>query len=139
MGIELYWNNDEETVMLVDVDGAWTWDDMYAVLNKVKKVTDKSPIVLGAILDLTNGARFPGGSPFTSKTLDHGQRVLKMGEGGTGPIAVVGAGGFFRTVFKALLAMDPDKLAHIRFVDTMAEAEAFMAEQDFSPKAGSFV
>lgn len=139
MGIELYWNNDEETVMLMEFNGAWTWEEMYAVLDKVKKVTDKSPIVLGAILDLTHGARFPGGSPFTSQTRDHGQRVLKMGEGGSGPIAVVGAGGFFRTVFKALLAMDPDRLSHIRFVDTMDEAEAFMAQQDFSPKAGAAV
>jgi hypothetical protein len=135
MGIELYWNNDEETVILMEFDGAWTWDDMYTALDKVKKVSDRSPVVLGAILDVSHGARFPGGSPFTAQTKAHGERVLKMGEGGSGPIAVVGAGGFFRTVFKALISIEPERLRHIRFVDTMAEAEAFMAEQAFPPKA----
>ena len=134
MGIELYWNNDEQTVMLVEIQGAWTWDDMYDALYKVKRITDKSPIVLGAILDLTHGAPFPGGSPFNSTTFGHGKRVLKMGEGGTGPIAVVGAAPFFRKVFGVFLSMDREKLSHICFVDTLAEAEAFMAQQDFRPK-----
>lgn len=135
MGIELYWDNDDETVMLMEFDGVWTWDDLYAALDKVKKVTDKSPVVLGAILDVRRGARFPGGSPFTGEAREHGQRVLQMGEGDSGPIVVVGAGGFLRTMFKALAALDPDRLRAIRFVDTMAEAEAYMAGHDFSPKA----
>ena len=37
MGIELYWDNDEQTVMLCEVDRSWTWDEMDAVLDKVKK------------------------------------------------------------------------------------------------------
>lgn len=139
MGIELYWDNDEQTVMLVEVIGAWTWDEMYEVLHKIKRVTDKSPITLGAILDLTRGAVFPGGLPFAGKTREHGKRVLKMGEGDRGPIAVVGANKLFQTVFRALLSLDPDKLGHIRFVDTMDEAQAFMAEQDFSPRSNTFV
>jgi hypothetical protein len=134
MGIELYWNNDEQTVMLVEIQGAWTWDDMYDALHKVKKVSDKSPVVLGAILDLTRGATFPGGTPFNATTLGHGKRVLKMGEGGSGPIAVVGAAPFFRKVFSVFLSMDREKLGHIRFVDTLAEAEAFMAAQQFRHK-----
>jgi ABC-type glycerol-3-phosphate transport system substrate-binding protein len=134
MGIELYWDNDEQTVILVEMQGKWTWDEMYEALQKVKRITDRSPVVLGAILDLTHGASFPGGSPFNATTYGHGQRVLKMGEGGTGPIAVVGANPFFRKVFEVFLSMDRDKLAHIRFVDTLEEAGAFMATQDFRPK-----
>lgn len=134
MGIELYWNNDEETVMLVEIRGAWTWDDMYDVLYKVKKVSDRSSVVLGAILDLRGAAVFPGGSPFNGTTYGHGKRVLKLGEGGTGPIAVVGANPFFRKVFGVFLAMDREKLGHIRFVDTIEEADAFMATQEIRRK-----
>lgn len=134
MGIELYWDNDEQTVMLVEIQGAWTWDDMYDALHKVKRITDKSPVVLGAIIDLRHGAAFPGGLPFSSTTYGHGKRVLKMGEGGSGPIAVVGAAPFFRKVFSVFLSMDREKLSHITFVDTLEEAEAFMARHEFPSK-----
>lgn len=134
MGIELYWDNDEQTVMLVEIQGKWTWDDMYDALYKVKRISDKSSVVLGAIIDLSHGATFPGGSPFSVTSYGHGKRVLKMGEGGTGPIAVVGAAPFFRKVFGVLLSLDPEKLSHIRFVDTLEEAEAFMDTQSFPSK-----
>lgn len=133
MGIELYWDNDEQTVMLAEVQGAWTWDDMYDALYKVKRITDRSPVVLGAIIDL-RGAGFPGGSPFSSATYGHGKRVLKLGEGGSGPIAVVGAAPFLRKVFSLFLSLDREKLGHIRFVDTLEEAEAFMSTQEFPAK-----
>ena len=134
MGIELYWDNDEQTVMLAEVQGAWTWDDLYDALHKVKRISDKSPVVLGAIIDLTQGASFPGGSPFPATAHGHGKRVIKMGEGGKGPIAVVGAAPFFRKVFAVLLSFDREKLSHITFVDTLEEAEAFMATQAFPAK-----
>ena len=134
MGIELYWDNDEQTVMLAEVQGAWTWDDLYEALRKVKRISDKSPVVLGAIIDLTHGTAFPGGSPFSATAHGHGKRVIKMGEGGKGPIAVVGAAPFFRKAFGMLLSLDREKLSHITFVDTLEEAEAFMATQAFPAK-----
>jgi len=134
MGIELYWDNDEQTVMLAEVQGAWTWDDLYEALHKVKRISDRSPVVLGAIIDLTRGAGFPSGSPFSPTAHQHGKRVLKMGEGGKGPIAIVGAAPFFRKAFGMLLSLDREKLGHITFVDTLDEAEAFMAAQEFPAK-----
>ena len=81
MGIELYWDNDEQTVMLCEVDRSWTWEEMDAVLDKVKKVTDRSEYTIGAILDLRQGVHFPGGTIFTPTALSHARKMLKMGEG----------------------------------------------------------
>jgi hypothetical protein len=129
MPIELYWDNDERTVMLIEVEGGYSWDDLYDVLRKIKKVTDNAPYTIGAILDVTRGATIPGGKLFTQTTLDHARNMLKMGEGGTGPVVIVGANSFIRLVFSTFYNLDRKALGNVQFAATPDEARAILAEK----------
>jgi hypothetical protein len=122
MAIELYWDNDERNVMLIEAVSPWTWDDLYDVLGKIKKVTDTAPYEIGAILDVSRGATIPGGSLFTQSSLDHARQLLRMGENGTGPVVIVGANSFIRTVYSTFYPMDRKALGNVKFAASQDEA-----------------
>ncbi|MBE2272313.1 MAG: hypothetical protein IAE80_29025, partial [Anaerolinea sp.] len=125
MAIELYWDNDERTVMLCEVRGDWTWEQMYDMFTKIKKVTEKSPVTIAAILDISAGISIPGGSFFTPAAFDHAKNMLKMGENGTGPLVIVGANALIKGVYKTFTGMaQGSALNNISFADTADEARA---------------
>ncbi len=131
MGIELYWDNDEQTVMLCEFDKHWTWDEMFETLNNIKKVTDKREDVIGALIDVTRGISIPGGSIFNVETRDKAMQMLKMSENGKGPMVIVGAGGFFKTLATAfnMITSDKNVLADVYFADTLTQARDIMARR----------
>lgn len=129
MGVELYWDNDERTVLLMEIDGAWTWDELFAVLDKVKKVTAAASVELGAIIDVSAGAIFPGGSVFTPTALENARRMLKMGDGRMGPVVVAGANGLIRAVVNAAAQLDRSIAASVQFARTADEARALLAQR----------
>ncbi len=132
MGIELYWDNDAQTVMLIEIQGEFSWDDMYDALQKIKKVTDRFPVVIGAILDLTSGFKLPGGTVFNATGLQHAKNMLSMGQGGTGPVVVVGATGLIRKIVDWLMMMDRHVLGNVHLTDTLDQARATLQLQQFS-------
>ena len=91
--IELYWDNDQQTVMLCTFAKGWTWAEMFETLDTIKKVTDQRDYEIGAIVDVSRGISVPGGSVFSADTREKAKKMLAMGADGKGPIAIVGAGG----------------------------------------------
>lgn len=132
MGIELYWDNDDRTIMLVEVRGEFTWDEMYAALNKIKKVTDAVPYEIGAILDLSAGVRFPGGSVFTPTGLQHAKNMLAMGKDGTGHVIIVGMDGLIRKIYDWFRTMDRNMFTNVAFADSLEQAQRKMSSYGFS-------
>lgn len=127
MAIELYWDNDERTVMLCEIRGNWTWEQMYDTLGKIKKVTEKAPAVVAAIIDISDGASVPGGSFLTPAAFDHAKNMLKMGESGTGPMVIVGASPVIKTAYKMFTGMAQGKaLSKIAFADNVTQARAHL-------------
>ncbi|MFN8528728.1 MAG: hypothetical protein U0670_08970 [Anaerolineae bacterium] len=129
MGIELYWDNEERTVMLCEVRGSWTWDDLFATLDKIKKVTDRSEQTIGAILDLTDGVTIPGGSIFNPTALGHAKKMLQMSGGQTGPLVIVGASPMIKTVFNTFKGLDRQVTQHVAFSATVDDARALLDGQ----------
>ncbi len=137
MAIELFWDNDEKTVMLCEIKNPWTWNQLFSTLEKIKQVTDRSTHTIGAILDLTDGASVPGGSIFNPTTLGYAKKMFQMGEGGTGPIVVVGASPMIRTVYNAALTIDREKLSHFTFAKALDEGREIIYEKmrQYAPPA----
>ena len=129
MAIELYWDNDERTVMLCEVRGDWTWEQMYDTFAKIKKATEKSSVTVAAILDISAGISIPGGSFFTPSAFDHAKTMLKMGESGTGPLVIVGASALIKGVYKTFTGMAQGKaLSTISFADTADQARVHLSK-----------
>lgn len=137
MGIELYWDNADQTVFLIEVKGDWTWDQMLKMVDTIKGVTDNTERVIAAILDLSDGLRFPGGSIFTPTALEHAKRMLEIGKDGTGPVVVVGTNTLIRTIYNTFRTWDKNALKNVNFTDTVDQARALLRERQFNYQEAS--
>lgn len=129
MGIELFWDNDEQTVLLCEFHNRWTWDEMFDTLNTIKKITDNVDYEIGAIVDVRSAVSFPGGSFMTIDNFDKAKRLLKMGEDGTGPIVFVGANTVIKTIYNTMASLNPSAASSIYFADTLKQARAHLSER----------
>lgn len=126
MAIELYWDNDEQNIMLCVFDKGWTWDEMFDTLNKVKKVTHQRDYEIGAIIDISAGLSIPGGSVFNADTRAKARKMLEMGGDSKGPIAIAGANGMIKTVAQAFSMMDKNVMNDVYFANDLDEARRIM-------------
>jgi hypothetical protein len=126
MGIELYWDNDADTVMRCEFDREWTWDELDAALAKIKRITDRADREIAAIIDVRKGVNFPGGTIFSPAAFEQAKKMLRMGEGGKGPVVVLGASPLIKTVYNAVRGLDSDGLSNVSFAATLAEARAIL-------------
>lgn len=129
MGIELYWDNEEQTVMHCIFDKHWTWEEMFATLDKIKKVTAGRDEEIGAIIDVSRGISVPGGSIFNADTRNKARKMLEMSDDGRGPMVVVGANGFIRTLFGAFNMLDRNATSDVHIASTLDEARTALAER----------
>ena len=135
MGVELYWDNDEQTVMLCEFAGKWTWEELFSTLGTVKKITDKADYEIAAIVDVRSGMNFPGGSLLSAEGMEQAKRLLKMGNEGTGPIVIVGANSVIRTVYNTVAGMNRRAISNITFADSVKEARQHLHQRALSHSA----
>ncbi len=122
MGIELYWDNEAQTVMLCEFEYKWTWDDLDVTLIKIKKTTDKAEQIIAAIVDLRAGASLPSGSIFSPGAVNQARKILSMGEGATGPVVIVGGGTLIRAAYNLMRSLDSNAVSNVAFASTVDEA-----------------
>ena len=126
MKIDLYWDNEDQTMLLCEFQSGWTWDDLFAVLKTVKKLSEERQQVFGALIDLTKGMTLPGGSIFNAEALNNFQKILQLGGNGKGPVAVIGAGGMIRMVVDAIRRVNASVVDDVVFAATLDEGRALL-------------
>lgn len=122
MTIDLYWDNDEQTVMLCEFNGRWTWDELHAVMHTIKKLSVERGQVFGAIIDVRNSGSIPGGNLFSRETLNNFKQLTQMGADGKGPVVVLGMQGMIKSVFDAVKMFDRSLLDDVSFAESMRDA-----------------
>ena len=123
MPIELFWDDEAQTVILAEFSGEWSWDELHNMLNTIKQLSEERQQVFGAIIDLRQGLHLPGGTIFNREGLSQFQRLLTLSNGGQkGPMVIVGMNSVVRTVFEAVASFDKSLLSDVSFVDEMEEA-----------------
>jgi RNA-binding protein YhbY len=129
MSVDLYWDNDEQTIVLCEFSKGWTWEALFGALNKIKTITQNRDVLVGAIVDMSKGLGVPNGSLFSPETRDKAKQMLQMSADGKGPIAIVGANGVIQLVAKAFALVDKNALKDVYFVDTVDEARRVLAKR----------
>lgn len=129
MSVDLYWDNDEQTIILCEFSKGWTWEALFGALNKVKTITQSRSDTVGAIVDMSQGLGVPNGSLFSIETRDKAKQMLQMSADGKGPIAIVGANGVIKLVSKAFALVDKNALKDVYFVDSTDEARQILAKR----------
>lgn len=126
MKIELYWDNEDQTMLLCEFHAGWTWDDLFAILKTVKKLSEERQQMFGALIDLTRGMTLPGGSIFNPESLQNFQKVLQLGGDGKGPVAIIGAGSMARMVVDTIRRMNAKVVEDVVFASTLDEGRKLL-------------
>lgn len=123
MNIDLFWDDEQQTVLLAEFKNGWTWDDLHAVLSKIKSLSDQRGQVFGAIVDVRDGLNLPGSSLFNQESLKQFRRMLAIDQNGEkGPMVIVGMNDMVKTVFNAVSKFDRSLTHDVHFAKTMTEA-----------------
>lgn len=124
MAIELFWDDDEQTVFLAEFTGDWSWEDLHKTLSTIKKISQERGQNFGAILDLRQGLRLPNGSFLSKEGLAQFQRLLALNDGASekGPMVILGMNKMVKMVFDAVANLDKSLSNDVFFADNEAEA-----------------
>jgi hypothetical protein len=125
MPIDLYWDDEHQRTLLCSFDGHWSWDELFAVLRKIKQLTEELDHAVAAIIDVRKGVHLPDGL-FTPQTLSHAQQLLKMRDENTGKIVIVGVNPIIRAVFEAVRGIDPQAARTVHFAETVKQARDYL-------------
>jgi hypothetical protein len=129
MGITVQWDNDEKAIIRQTFNGRWTWDDLYAALDYVAKLTDSVPHRVDAIVDVRQSSMLPGGSVFSFNTRQHADKLAKRNDVNRGSIIVVGANPFLRGLYDTFRGLYADTANDVHFVATLEQGRAFLNDK----------
>ena len=126
MPIDLYWDDDNQSVMLAEFKGKWTWDELQAMLRTIKRLSIERNQIFGAIVDVREGLNIPGGSIFNREALAQFNQMLKMNDGGKGPVVILGMNAMVRTIFETVDKMNKSVTSDVYFAQTMDDARSII-------------
>lgn len=126
--IDLYWDDDAETVMLAVVPARWTWDSfVHAVETAHAANFDPDSAFQAAIIDLSEGVNLP--DPLWSpRTMHYARWTAAKAPKGTGPVVLVGVNRFVQSVFDPLKRMFPRATGNVHLVPNLMTARALVAD-----------
>lgn len=122
MGIELFWDDDDESMFLIEVRDEWTFERLTAVMKTVRRLSEERGQIMGALLDLGVGLQLPQGGLFNANGLAQFQALLKLDSKQRGPLVIVGVNPLVRRIFDAAASLDPNATRIIDFAATLDEA-----------------
>ncbi|PJF23341.1 MAG: hypothetical protein CUN56_01365, partial [Phototrophicales bacterium] len=106
MAIDLYWDDEDQTVLLCVFNQGWTWEELFDTLNQVRQITSQRDEEIGAMIILNKGAMLPAGSIFTMETRAKAKKLLQMSAAGKGPIAIVGMNAMIQAIIQGFKMLD---------------------------------
>ncbi|MBL8155000.1 MAG: hypothetical protein JNM70_12525 [Anaerolineae bacterium] len=127
MGIDLYWDDEAQTVLLLEINGPWRWEELRRTLATVHKLTAQADPEVGALIDVRKGLFLSAGTLFSADGLANARSLLTLGTDEPGPVVVVGTNPLVRSVYEAFAKLDGAMRSRVRFADTLDEAREVMA------------
>ncbi|GAB4335093.1 MAG: hypothetical protein Kow00117_18360 [Phototrophicales bacterium] len=137
MAIDLYWDDEDQTVLLCVFNQGWTWEELFTTLNHIQQVTSQRDEEIGAMIVLNKGAMLPAGSIFTMETRAKAKKLLQMSAAGKGPIAIVGMNAMIQAIIQGFKMLDRQALNEVYFCDTAEEARTKLHQRLMSPNRPS--
>ncbi|MGB7339642.1 MAG: hypothetical protein WBC91_12180 [Phototrophicaceae bacterium] len=128
MAIDLFWDDEKQSVLLAEFNGKWTWDELHKLISKIKQMSDEREMIFGAIIDLRNGMHLPGGNIFNRETLNQFKALLSLGgeDDKKGPVVVLGVNTAIKMIFDAIKNLDKTIVEDVEFAATEDEARQFI-------------
>jgi hypothetical protein len=122
MAIRYYWQDDEKTLIRYELEGSWTWDELYGVLYEALQEIQAVGHRVDAIIDLRNTNNVPGAG------LTNLKRISELNPSNSELSVFVTSSAFLRSLYEMGSRIHQGVARHYRIVPTMDEAEALIAE-----------
>ncbi len=129
MGINVRWDNEEQTIIQYSFDGRWTWNDLYSALDRVQEMSASVDHRVDAIIDLTHADLMPAGAIFSLDGRKNAQKLASKANAARGLIVIAGANAFIRSIYDAFRAFNRSVATGIHFTETLGQARAYLLER----------
>jgi hypothetical protein len=118
MGIQVTWDDADETILLVTSEGEWTWDDHRASVDEAFDLIRSRAYPIGVIINRDHDSQVPdGGNPMA-----YYRRLLKMIPANAALFVLVSANPFARSVASIVVRLSRDAGDQVVFVSSLDEA-----------------
>jgi hypothetical protein len=128
MGIRAMWDDEGQTTLRYVVEGRWTWDEFYAMMDESRRLMDSAPNSrIDMIVDMTSGNFLP------HNALSHFGRLPKSRHPKAGILVLVGPNAFIRSLVNVIGRLSARSTTHLLVADTMEDARQKIAERRSTP------
>jgi hypothetical protein len=122
MGVEVKWGDEAQTVLEYSFTDPWRWDDFYLCSDQARQMLADVDGTITVIIDLCKSRGLPPGA------MTHFRR-LGRDDPQRSRVILVGMNSFIRTFSNILMRFYPKAAEKVRFVATLDEAYAVIAER----------
>lgn len=123
MGIVVHWDDDQQTILRWDFEGAWNWDDFYTVQAEVNDLSSKAEHFIDVIANMQNTMMLPSGA------LSQFGRIAKASKERSGVTVVVGANRFIETMLNIFGRFQRDAARRILTASSLEEARTILLQR----------
>ncbi|MBI5666843.1 MAG: hypothetical protein HZC41_02455 [Chloroflexi bacterium] len=125
MSVTIEWDNDNHTIVRMEMVGSWTWDEAYAGAERGYTMLESVGYEVGVIMDFSRSAGLPPGA------LANARRMIQRRHPRTGLTVFVGANTLFISlwnVFAKVYTLFAQKQNSV-FAPTVEEARRMLAQR----------
>jgi len=123
MGIAVEWSISEVNVIEMTVEGKWTWDDLSSAMKTAHDMMDVSTYdEIDFLLDMRHCDILP------SNILSRMKHVSQHHHPKSHDMVVIGAGRFADTLFSLMERIMPQRMQHIKLMQTLDEAHQYFRQ-----------
>lgn len=135
MAVNVRWFSDEHTIIVLDISGRWTWDELYAAYDQVMKMMDNQDSKIHAIM---NRAQDEYRSYAPPNAIVHSVSLIRKlpKNFGIGVIVDSGSRGL-RALYDVIARVYPTFGRKVAMVATLDEAITHIARYDERESIGS--
>ncbi len=128
MSIQVYWEDDEKTILRYDFEGDWTWDELYTVFNQGVDMASAVDHRVDAIADMRHSGRIPG------HAISHLRTIADRQTQNVNLRIIVTTNTFILTIYRTGAKVYRQIPRYFQVVGTIEEAHKIIAE-DRSPES----
>jgi hypothetical protein len=122
MGVNVYWEDHERTLLRYDFIGKWDWADLYTALGQGLKMEMQSINRVDVMLDLRQGGSIGDGA------IAHIRKIAEKQPPNVGMLVVVTPSKFLTALFQAAMRSYPSVALYLRLASNEIEARMLIAE-----------
>jgi len=125
MPLNVYWDNDQKTIIRCDSSGRWTWEEYHTALEQIAGMMRTVSHRVHMINVEGPNAAMPSGSPKT-----HFGRAVKVLPDNAGANIMIVKSAWGRAIASLMSKLPGNTMDKIEMFGSVEEAYAFIARQD---------